>query len=304
MRSFYIIALTSVLLGACDDPVETVDVVELETYEDRLSYTLGAMNAEALMSSPDPNVSRLDLEKVISGFENNYNDGSIEDCKATFEKFYGPYYTDFDTTYLKEGSECRGREIAYVLYSDMVTFDRLKDIKKDKLLAGFKDGLYDRDTLISDMDQRQLINEFYTGIMADASSKMFEEARKKENIREIDGGIIIETIKEGTGGSPTDQDDVKVDYILTNFMGDTVQSSFDFREDKNNISESPAFNLQGVFPGWTKAFPELKKGGIYRLYLPFEMVQHPDFQGQSVCFYVEFYDYGPAFTLAERPPGM
>lgn len=299
MKKFFFLAITAVALVSCGDDKPEVEVVTLDTFEDRLSYALGAMNGNALME--EPNADQLDKALVVQGFSDNYSDASVEDCEGTMLKLYGAYGMDFDSTYAKEGSICKGRQLGHFFYKGMNEFGKLKTIKKDKLVKGFEHALNKADTIMSFQDQQTIISEFYTQILNESAEKMFADARKKSNVKEIEGGILIETIEEGTGGSPTEQDDVKADYILMASTGDTIQNSLMFRQDPNDVSQAPAFNLQGVFQGWTKSFPHLKKGGKYRLYLPWEMVNDPRLQNQSVCFYVHFLDYGPAYTIAEKP---
>lgn len=300
MKNILMLALSTLVLLACGEDQPAVELIKLETFEDRLSYALGAMNGKALLEEPNGNL--LDKELVVKGFKENYSSQSVEDCDQTMLKLYGPYGMDFDSTYKKEGSICKGRQLGHFFYKGMSEFGKLKTIKKDKLLKGLEHALNKADTLLNDADQQKVISEFYTSIMKESADKLFANARKKKNVREIEGGILIETIEDGKGGSPTDQDDVKADYILMASTGDTIQNSLMFRSDPKNTGEAPAFNLQQVFPGWTKSFPNLKKGGKYRLYLPWEMVNDPRLQNQSVCFYVHFIDYGPAFTLAEKAP--
>lgn len=299
MKKFFFLAISAMVLASCGEDAPVEEVVKLETFEDRLSYALGAMNGNALME--EPNADQLDKALIVQGFSDNYSNQSVEDCDGTMLKLYGPYGTDFDSTYKKDGSLCKGRQLGHFFYKGMDEFGKLKTIKKDKLLKGLEHALKKADTLMSFNDQQTIISEFYTSILNESAEKMFANARKKSNVKEIEGGILIETIQEGKGGSPTEQDDVKADYILMASTGDTIQNSLLFRQDVNDVSQAPAFNLQGVFAGWTKSFPHLKKGGKYKLYLPWEMVNDPRLQNQSVCFYVHFIDYGPAYTIAEKP---
>ena len=300
MKKLLTILPLFLLLMACgEDETAAVETVKLETWEERLSYALGAMNGKALME--EPNADRLNKELVLKGFLDNYSDKEVDDCNQTLMRLYGVYGTDFDTTYLDAGSECKGRQIGHFFYLGMSEFNKIEKIDKEKLGKGFEHALNDGDTLMSFQDQQQIISEFYKSIMNESAENMFSEARKRPNVREIEGGILIETIEEGTGGSPMEQEDVRADYVLLASTGDTIQNSLLFREDASDLSQAPAFNLQNVFAGWTKSFPNLKKGGKYKLYLPWEMVNDPRLQDQSVCFYVHFIDYGPAYTLAERP---
>lgn len=299
MKKFFLPLITLVIVSACGSDAPEVEIVNLETFEDRLSYALGAMNGNALME--EPNANQLDKEALVQGFSDNYSDQSVEDCNGVMLKLYGPYGMDFDTTYRKEGSICKGRQLGHFFYKGMSEFDKLGKIRKDKLVKGFEHALDRADTLMSFQEQQTIIAEFYKAILKESADNMFAKARKIPNIKEIEGGILIETIEEGKGGSPTEQDDVKADYILMASTGDTIQNSLLFRQDPTDLSQAPAFNLQQVFMGWTKSFPNLKKGGKYRLYLPWEMVNDPRLQDQSVCFYVHFIDYGPAYSIAEKP---
>lgn len=295
-----VLFLPLALLFACGGEEEKVEeVVKLESWEDRLSYALGAMNGNALME--EPNADRLNKELIIKGFKDNYSNNDVAGCDQTLMSLYGVYGTDFDSTYKDAGSECKGRQLGYFFHKGMSEFGKLGKIKKDKLIKGLEHALYKKDTLMTMEEKQTIITEFYTSIMTESAEKMFAKARKKSNVREIEGGILIETIEEGKGGSPTDQQDVKADYVLLASTGDTIQNSLMFRQDASDLSQAPAFNLQEVFPGWTKSFPNLKKGGKYKLYLPWEMVMDPRLQGQSVCFYIHFIDFGPAYSLAEKP---
>lgn len=290
--------LPLLLIGCGEDkPVE--EVVKLETFKDRLSYSLGVMNGRALKE--DPMFSRYDQAKVVEGFANNFSESSIDDCETTLRSLLGPYGTDFDTTFKESGSLCQGRIISHYFYTGMKDFGKIDEIDVEKMTKGFEHALGDRDTLISVADQQTLIQEFYQKILNESAERMFADARKIENIQELEGGILMQVIEEGKGGSPADKDDVRADYILTSSTGDTLQNSLMFRQDPNDLENAPAFNLQQVFPGWTKSLPHMKKGGKYRIFLPWEMVADPRLQGQSVIFYIHLIDFGPAFSIAEQP---
>ena len=86
-------------------------------------------------------------------------------------------------------------------------------------------------------------------------------------------------------------DDVEAHYILTNAVGDTMESSFD-RGQPLKIS------LQSVIPGWTMSFPQLKKGGKYRLFIPSELA----YKQGALCFYIELVNYGKAGTIVPAQP--
>lgn len=296
-KLLFILPLLALVSCGEDKPVE--EVVTLDDYKERLSYALGIMNAKALME--DPSFSQYNQDEIVKGFESNFSNESVDDCEQTLRSLLGPYGTDFDTTFKNAGSNCQGRIIGHYFYMGMEEFGKIDNLSKEKLAKGFEHALAGKDTLLTLTEQQTLISEFYQQVMDESAERMFAEARTKENIEELEGGIILETIEAGTGGSPSENDDVRADYVLTASTGDTIQNSLMFREDPNDLVNAPAFNLQQVFLGWTKSFPHMKKGGKYRIYLPWEMVNDQRLQGQAVSFYVHFIDYGPAFTIAEQP---
>ena len=123
--------------------------------------------------------------------------------------------------------------------------------------------------------------------------------KSKDNVKEVEAGVWIETVKAGKGGSPGANDDVQADYILTSLTGDTIQNSFDRLKSGQDIP-APAFNLNMVYEGWRVAFPHLKKGGQYRIYLPYSAVLDQRLPEQSYIFYVDFIDFGAANTLVKN----
>jgi FKBP-type peptidyl-prolyl cis-trans isomerase len=172
-------------------------------------------------------------------------------------------------------------------------------IDLEMVKVGFNQGLQKKDTLIKSTERLALINTFISGLNQSSSAKMMDKAKKMPNIKTLPGGILIQTIEEGRGGSPTAEDDVEANYILTNAKGDTIESSFAIQK-MQGTKEAPKFNLNGVIQGWKQSFPSLKKGGKYRLYVPAELA-YGDQKG-ALCFYIEFINFGKAGTLVKPQP--
>ena len=94
-----------------------------------------------------------------------------------------------------------------------------------------------------------------------------------------------------------------------NALGDTLQSSFDMVE----IYKQPLtpFGLANVIQGWQEGIPTMKKGGTYKLYVPYHLAygeqgmfnpqtKKYDIQPyQSLVFYIELINHGPAGTLTK-----
>jgi FKBP-type peptidyl-prolyl cis-trans isomerase FkpA len=73
-------------------------------------------------------------------------------------------------------------------------------------------------------------------------------------------GVRLQTLKEGTGPSPTITDIVLIDYEGRLEDG-TV---FDTTKGK----QPAPFPVNGLIPGFTEGLQMMKKGGTYRLWIP------------------------------------
>jgi FKBP-type peptidyl-prolyl cis-trans isomerase len=76
---------------------------------------------------------------------------------------------------------------------------------------------------------------------------------KQTGATKTPSGIVLRTIKAGTGGSPTPQDTVKVHYEGKLVDGTIFDSSI-------SRGEPVEFPLGGVVPCWTEALQKMKKG--------------------------------------------
>lgn len=296
-KNLLLLVLPVAVLFACGGDKKTEDLVKLETDKDKLSYAMGAANALSFANDPSGQTQKLDLDLVANGFADNLNDKDAEACKETLRKLFGPNFDEFDSTYIKEGSTCIGRLTAAELYRQMKDVDQLDKFDMKIVAVGFRHGIMKTDTLLTKEQKDKLLQDFVADVTAKQQVKMesldgpfLESAKARPNTKVIDGGIVIETIKAGTGGSPTMYDDFEAHYILTNPKGDTLESSYD-------RGQALKMNLQSVIPGWTMSFPQLKKGGKYRIFIPSELA----YKQGALCFYIEFVDFGKAGTLAPPP---
>ena len=99
-------------------------------------------------------------------------------------------------------------------------------------------------------------------------------------------------------------DDVKVHYILTSALGDTVQNSYTMKNEAG-ISEAVPLQLSGgVIPGWSYVLPKMKKGGLYRVYIPWNLAYGEQQGRESLCFVIELIDHAKtgSFIKPEMNP--
>src|SRR5690606_26239586 len=289
MKKLFLITLPLAMLVACGE--KKAEVLTFESEKQKLSYALGADYASPIVNAGQE-ADILDLEAMANGFEASLNEEDYSSCQQVIIDAFGMNFMSPDSTKKIPGSECFGKMNGSRLYMMLKQVDKINDFDLKYLAHGYRDALFKRDTILDKAERASLLTKFQTEVQTSQANKMkemerpfMEKAKSIPNTRVIDGGIVIETISEGKGSSPLVSDEVVAHYILTNTQGDTMESSFD-RGQPLTIS------LQNVIPGWTMAFPQLKKGGKYRLYIPSDLA----YQNGALCFYVELVNHGPVGT--------
>lgn len=294
-------------LVACGGNEETSEKLKFEKYEHELSFALGAAEGRRILETPGFNGAQLNKALLMKGFRANFSDAEPTGCDQSLNSLYGPAGTDFNIDFVDAGSECIGKITAYGFFREFSQVDKISQIDTFYLFSGFKYALESADTLhLAEEDQNAVLREFFEGVnakiqqeIAAKEQSIWDEVKAKDNVKEVEAGVWIETVKVGKGGSPVAGDDVQADYILTSLTGDTIQNSFDRLKAGQDIP-APAFNLNMVYEGWRVAFPHLKKGGQYRIYLPYSAVLDQRLPQQSYIFYVDFIDFGGPNTLVKN----
>lgn len=320
-KLFPLVMLALVLFGCGGKGTEEQEEnINLDDFKDRLSYVLGSVNAKSIVGSNDPNIARLDMEKIVKGFESNLNEEMPADCEQTLTKLFGPYFQDFDSTYADAGAECLGRLTAYSFYREMKEVGALNKIDLKMTVVGFRHGLLKKDTLVSEAEKQEIFNNFIKDIEAvmqkeneKAGKKMMEDAAKAPGAVVFENGIVLQTIKAGNGAMPKEGDDVKIEYILMSSKGDTLQSSYEMKK-LMGTKDAVSLSLNQVIQGWSYALPKMKKGGKYKLYVPWELaygergMYNPQTQTldikpyESLCFVIELIDFAKSGTFVKPQP--
>jgi FKBP-type peptidyl-prolyl cis-trans isomerase FkpA len=124
--------------------------------------------------------------------------------------------------------------------------------KENKDLSAFQDKL--RGIAQALMDKKATANE------AKGQSFLNQEAAKKGAVK-TESGMVMTSLKAGTGPMPKATDKVKVHYRGTLMDGTEFDSSF----KRNKPAEFP---LNRVIPCWTEGVQKMKVGGKARLVCP------------------------------------
>jgi FKBP-type peptidyl-prolyl cis-trans isomerase FkpA len=90
-----------------------------------------------------------------------------------------------------------------------------------------------------------------------------EKAAKEPGAEQLPSGVVIKSLRPGTGASPTEADTVKVHYEGRLLDGTVFDSSY-----KRN--EPASFPLHGVVPCWTQGLQKMKVGEKAQLTCPSE----------------------------------
>ncbi len=286
---------------------QTVEKIRLSSFEDSLSFALGIENALELYRT-NPLFDILSKKYLIQGFQSDPREKDLEECQAIIDRFLGAQRQSLDTHYLESGSECIGLSMANFFFGRIAIQDQLDRIKWDLVHKGFEQGVYQTyEPNLSNVGKRkvlrkcdEMVEEALNARVAHDDSVFWKRVRQIEGIQQVgETGIYFETLKEGTGGNPTDSSDIEAEYIYMNTRGDTLQSTFE-------MGQSTKLNLTMVIEGWREGFSVMQKGGIYRLYIPFEKAyknaSNRNLPKGALCYYIELIDFGPPGSIFKRPP--
>ncbi len=91
-----------------------------------------------------------------------------------------------------------------------------------------------------------------------------ENNKNKEGVKELEGGIQYEVIKEGTGIQPVLSDSITAHYKGALLNGKEFDSSF-----KRN--QPFTARLTQLIKGWQIAIPLMKEGSHWRLWIPSDL---------------------------------
>lgn len=138
--------------------------------------------------------------------------------------------------------------------------------------------------------------------------KLMKEAANKPNTKKYPEGYIIETLEEGEGATVPAGSDVRAHYILYDSKLSELQNSYKMSAQAQQ--PAPSFNLGSVVKGWTLGVQNMKKGGRYRLYLPYDLAYGERGSDiiepyETLMFEMEILEYGEGGSLQQpRRPSM
>jgi FKBP-type peptidyl-prolyl cis-trans isomerase FklB len=109
----------------------------------------------------------------------------------------------------------------------------------------------------------------------EAANQFLAGIKSQAGIKELPSGLLYEVIKEGTGKSPSINDQVTTHYHGTLTSGKVFDSSVD-------RGEPATFALANVIPAWQQIMPLMKEGGKVKIYCPPSLAYGEMGMGQDI----------------------
>jgi FKBP-type peptidyl-prolyl cis-trans isomerase FkpA/FKBP-type peptidyl-prolyl cis-trans isomerase FklB len=196
-----------------------------------------------------------------------------------------------------------------VLLSGPLDTFSLSPAELEQVIAGVRDGVLKKSTMSDPESYGPKVQELQNTRMAANAAKQKElgkaflaKAAAGPGATRTPSGIVITSLKAGTGAAPKASDEVKVHYEGKLVDGSVFDSSI-------KRGEPATFPLGGVIPCWTEAVQTMKVGGKSRIVCPPETAygergQPPRIAGGStLVFDVELLDIAkpPAPAAAPKP---
>jgi FKBP-type peptidyl-prolyl cis-trans isomerase len=157
--------------------------------------------------------------------------------------------------------------IGLLLSQSIKTFD-LTPEELVLVQKGITDGVKNTQTTIKAEDYIPKIQALQMSRLTAAGTAFLEKASKDTGATKTASGLVIKTVKEGTGAQPAATDHVKVHYEGRLIDGKVFDSSI-------ARGEPATFPLNGVIGCWTEGVQTMKVGGKAQLTCPYELAYGP-----------------------------
>ena len=141
----------------------------------------------------------------------------------------------------------------------------------DSFVRGLRDRMDGKESPISKDDVQKLVAVFQQTVQQKQTAALQAEGKnwlaenaKREGVVTLPSGLQYKVIRDGTGKTPTESDQVMAHYRGTFIDGKEFDSSY-------KRGEPTTFPVRGVIPGWTEALLLMKEGAKWELYIPFNL---------------------------------
>ncbi|MDX1651595.1 MAG: FKBP-type peptidyl-prolyl cis-trans isomerase [Brumimicrobium sp.] len=274
MRKLLIIPAVFLLL-ACDSEPKDASDLNLDDFEERISYALGADMGANFAGLPVEIYEAMDKQALEEGFYEmlTSEDKTTEACTEILNKaFSGMQGIDTTEHSMKEISHCYGTIFGEMMRKSLTSRNAMDQVNPNIIRIGFSNALVKTDTLIPIEERQKMIANFNNDLNKLAGEEFMTKALSKTGAKMEDAGYIL-IQNEGSEGEKLDlSKEFLIVYTMTNATGDTIISTVadpSFTEEENALIIT-ARDI--VLPeGWKLAADQMKVGGDYTIYVPYEL---------------------------------
>jgi FKBP-type peptidyl-prolyl cis-trans isomerase FklB len=271
------------------------DDLQIKSLHDRVSYAIGFTSAGEMKEYAESEqysayFNKLNLKEGFYKGIQSLDTAKADECNSTLMRYFSQPGV-FDTTEITPNiaSNSLGFLSGIEIHYSLTKRGLFEQLSADLIKKGFKDALYNYDTLIPIEDQVNLITDFFGSLVKKEGEAFLEQNKLRPEVTTSENGLQIETLVEGKGKYPTLNSTVSVYYTLTLTNGKTVESNV-------NDPEPVSFPLSNVIQGWQQGLQMMKKGGTYKLYVPYELgYGHQGSQGiqpySALLFEIQLVDF-------------
>lgn len=275
MRKLILIPLAAFMF-ACEEEPKTASDLNLEDFNQRISYALGADMAAGFANLPDEIYAQLSKEEIEKGFYDMLSAEESEntkDCRKVLQTALSkPEGIDTTKNSKEEISHCYGSIFGEMLRNSLSSKNAMKEINIKIARIGFESGLNKEDTLIPLKERQQMIADFNNDMSKLAGEDFMSDKNAEHPDNMEDEGYILVENEAGDGETIDLNKEYKIKYTLTNIAGDTIISTIQDPKasDEENAQVVNAKDI--VFPeAWKLATDNMKVGGEYTLYVPYDL---------------------------------
>ena len=156
------------------------------------------------------------------------------------------------------------------------------EINPVAMTKGLQDGASGTQTLLTDQQMRDVLNQFQHNLLAKRQAAFTQQAeankakgeaflsqnKAKEGVTALASGLQYKIIKQGSGVKPSKDDTVTVDYTGHLIDGQVFDSS-------EKTGKPATFKVSQVIPGWTEALQLMPAGSTWEVYIPANLAYGP-----------------------------
>lgn len=177
--------------------------------------------------------------------------------------------------------ESRMDSVSYSLgyfYGQTLATEGVDSLQNGQFIAGLEQAYSDEDPALDQMTMQTVMQSFQQELAANRQAsqqeaaseniaegqEFLEENAQNDDVMVTESGLQYRVIEEGSGASPSAEQEVEVHYRGTLISGEEFDSSY-------SRNETATFPLNRVIPGWTEGLQLMSEGATYEFYVPADL---------------------------------